>query len=324
MRRPFVLAVALVAVFALLAPPAYASRSRALPETIELTSAATAETGFQAEGIVARGRYAWAGSLATGTIVRVDLVTGDVSTVVESANGPAVGLALDARGRLWVAGGPTGAGRVYDPRSGEVLADLQLAGTEDTFVNDVIVTHDAAWFTDSFNAVLYRVPLDRKGRIGAPQAVTLSGDFELVTGPNAFNGNGIVAARDGTLIVGQSADPVDGQGSALYLVDPDPGATEVAAERIELDGDVANADGLVLHGRTLYVVENVLNRIAKVRLSQDMASGRVITRITDDDFATPTTATLALGALYAVNAHFADIGAGADPATLTYEVVRAG
>jgi sugar lactone lactonase YvrE len=205
-----------------------------------------------------------------------------------------------------------------------VLADLQLAGTEDTFVNDVIVTHDAAWFTDSFNAVLYRVPLDRKGRIGAPQAVTLSGDFELVTGPNAFNGNGIVAARDGTLIVGQSADPVDGQGSALYLVDPDPGATEVAAERIELDGDVANADGLVLHGRTLYVVENVLNRIAKVRLSQDMASGRVITRITDDDFATPTTATLALGALYAVNAHFADIGAGADPATLTYEVVRAG
>jgi sugar lactone lactonase YvrE len=323
MRRLFTLVVTLVAVFALLAPAANASRSRELPETIELTSAATAETGFQAEGIVARGRYAWAGSLATGTIVRADLVTGAVSTVVESAGGPAVGLALDARGRLWVAGGPTGTGRVYDPRSGELLADLQLAGSEGTFVNDVIVTRDAAWFTDSFNAVLYRVPLDRKGRIGTPQAVTLGGDFELVTGPDAFNGNGIVAAHAGTLIFAQSADPVDGQGSALYAVDPPADATEVAAERIELDGDVANADGLVLHGRTLYVVENFLNRIAKVRLSRDMASGRVVTRITDDDFATPTTATLALGALYAVNSRFADIAAGADPATLTYEIVRA-
>jgi sugar lactone lactonase YvrE len=322
-RRPFVLAVTLVAACALFAPPAHASRSRTLPETIELTSAATAGTGFQAEGIVARGTHAWAGSLATGTIVRADLVTGDVATVVESAGGPAVGLALDDRHRLWVAGGPAGTGRVYDAQSGELLADLQLADGEGAFVNDVIVAHDAAWFTDSFNAVLYRVPLGRKGRIGTPQAVTLGGDFELVTGPDAFNGNGIVATRDGKLIFAQSADPVDGQGSALYVADPERGATDVAAERIELDGDVANADGLVLHGRTLYVVENQLNRIAKVRLSRDSASGRVTDRITDDDFATPTTASLALGALYAVNARFADIGGGADPATLTYEIVRA-
>jgi sugar lactone lactonase YvrE len=322
MRRLFVLTVAVTAV-ALLAAPAHASRSQALPETIELTSAATADTGFQAEGIVAHGHHAWAGSLATGTIVRADLVTGDVSTVVESAGGPAVGLALDARGRLWVAGGPAGTGRVYDARSGELLADLQLASTENTFVNDVIVTQDAAWFTDSFNAVLYRVPLDDEGRIGTPQAVTLGGDFELVTGPGAFNSNGIEAARNGALILAQSADPVDGEGSALYVINPSPGASEVAAERIELTGDVSNADGLVLQGRTLYVVENVLDRIAQVRLSHDLASGEVVTRITDDDFATPTTATLALGAIYAVNAHFADIGGGADPATLTYEIVRA-
>ena len=65
-----------------------------LPEAIPLTSAATAGTGFHAEGIESSGRFAYAGSLATGTIVRVDLLTEAVTTLVESAGGPAVGLEL--------------------------------------------------------------------------------------------------------------------------------------------------------------------------------------------------------------------------------------
>ena len=316
MRRA--LSIILALLLAVAAVPAVAHP--VLPDTITLTSDATADTGFQAEGIVARGRYAWAGSLATGTIVRANLVTGEVTTLVESAAGPAVGLALDGRGRLWVAGGPSGQARVHDTRTGEEVAVLQLAGAGTAFINDVTVTRDAAYLTDSFNAVLYRVPISRRGDVGDAEALTLGGDFELADG---FNSNGIVATGSGRrtrLVLAQSTDPVDAEGSALYVVDPSGATAE--AERIALRGDVSNADGLVLRGRTLYVVENQLDRIAEVRLSGDLRRGEVVRRLTDDDFATPTTATLALGALYAVNAQFAAQGAGADPATLDYEIVR--
>ena len=82
------------------------------------------------------------------------------------------------------------------------------------------------------------------------------------------------------------------------------------------------ADGLVLRGRRLFVVENEADRIAEIRLSGRLDSGRVVATYTDDDAATPTTATFALGALYAVNARFADIEAGADPAELDYQIIR--
>lgn len=321
MRRTFLLAASLLTVLGLLVGPASASSRHRLPETIELTSPFTEDVGFQAEGIATAGRFAWTGSLATGTILRTDLVTGQSGTLVESADGPAVGLATDRRGRLWVAGGPNGSARVYDARSGTLLDALELTDAAATFVNDVTVTRHAAWFTDSFNDVLYRVPLGRHGRIGEPEAVTLGGDFELA-GPDAFNANGIVATRDGRLIVAQSTDPADGEGSALYVVDAPRRATATDATRITLDDEIANADGLVLRGRTLYVVENRLDRSARIRLSRDLTEGAVVGRISDDDLATPTTAALALGGLYVVNARFADIEAGADPAALTYEIVR--
>ncbi|HEX6256110.1 MAG TPA: hypothetical protein VFZ70_09920 [Euzebyales bacterium] len=314
MRRSLI--AALSALLVLAAVPA--SAQPPFPETIPLTSEATATTGFQGEGVVARGSTAYAGSLATGTIVTADLVTGDVTTLVASAGGPAVGLAL-AGDLLFVAGGPTGELRVYDATSGDEIAVVQLSDPGAGFINDVIVTGDAAYATDSFNATLYRVPLTGR-EVGEPEPLTLTGDFELAPG---FNANGIEAVGGGDatrLILAQSADPTDGTGSALYLVEP--GENEAEAIRIAIDGDVTNADGIVLRGRTLYVVENQQDRVAIVRLSGDLTSGTVTGYLTDDDLATPTTATLALGALYAVNARFADLGMGADPTTLDFEIVR--
>jgi hypothetical protein len=313
-RRSFI--AALTALIVLAAVPAWAQPP--FPETVVLTSEATASTGFQAEGVVARGSTAYAGSLATGTILTADLITGEVTTLVESAAGPAVGLALSGD-LLFVAGGPTGDLRVYDATSGDEVATVQLADPGTGFVNDVIVTGDAAYATDSFNATLYRVPLTGR-QVGESEALALTGDFALAPG---FNANGIEAVGGGEatrLILAQSADPTDGTGSALYLVEP--GDDEAVATRIALDRDVTNADGIVLRGRTLYVVENQQDRVARVRLSGDLTRGTVTGYLTDADFATPTTATLALGALYAVNARFADLGGGADPTTLDFEIVR--
>ena len=310
------LGVGVVVPAASAAPPA--------PDAVALTTEASEGTGFQAEGVVASGRTAYAGSLATGEIVTVDLLTGEVTTLVATTAdepiGPAVGLALDGD-TLYVAGGPSGELRAYDVRTGEQLALVQLAEGA-TFVNDVTVTPDAVYATDSRAAVVHRVPLLADGSLGEPQALELTGDFELAAG---FNGNGIVATGSGRatrLVLAQSADPVDGEGSALYLVEPSPEDGTAATTRIELDGDVANADGLVLRGRTLFVVENRLDRIAVVRLSGDLTTGTVVDRLVDPDAATPTTATFALGSLYAVNARFSAQGLGADPATLDYELIR--
>jgi len=89
--------------------------------------------------------------------------TGQGSELVPGAGGrAAIGTEVDNRNRLWVAGGATGFGRVYDADSGAQLGEWQLkpAG-ETTFINDVVVTKDAAYFTDSRSDMLYVVDIGR-------------------------------------------------------------------------------------------------------------------------------------------------------------------
>ena len=56
------------------------------------------------------------------------------------------------RGRLFVAGGMTGNAFVYDANTGRDIASYRLS-RGGSFVNDVVVTRTAAWFTDSFKPV---------------------------------------------------------------------------------------------------------------------------------------------------------------------------
>jgi hypothetical protein len=81
---------------------------------------------------------------------------------------------------------------------------------------------------------------------------------------------------------------------------------------------VTAGDGLLLDGRTLYVMRNRLNEIAVVELDRTLTSGEVVDTITDPDFRVPTTIAGFGNSLYAVNARF-----GTDPTPDTeYEVVR--
>jgi sugar lactone lactonase YvrE len=199
---------------------------------------------------------------------------------------------------------------VYDARTGATLASYQLAAGPPTFVNDVIVTRDAAWFTESQGAVLYRVPIAPDGTLGSQadvQAVPLTGDFTLAAG---FNVNGIDATpRGDTLVIVQS------NLGRLYTVDAGTGV----ADLIELTGgDVTQGDGILLDGKTLYVVQNRLNRIAVVRLARDLSAGTITEHLTDPDFDVPTTIAEFGKALYAVNARFGVM----PPTTAAYSVVR--
>ncbi|CAM9723592.1 unnamed protein product [Ectocarpus sp. 8 AP-2014] len=114
-------------------------------------------TGFFPEGITnGEGWTAFVGSLLNGNIWKGDLETGQGEVFELGAPGPAVGLDHDRRsGYLFVAGGPLGTARVYD-EDFALVADLALSDGNSSFVNDVIITKTAAFFTDSSQPKIYK------------------------------------------------------------------------------------------------------------------------------------------------------------------------
>jgi sugar lactone lactonase YvrE len=302
LTRRFIFVAVVVAVLSI---PAVTSAAKPFPQTIPLPD------GFQPEGIaIGRGTTFYVGSIPTGAVYRGDLRTGKGAVLVPGATGrAAIGVAVDQRDRLFVAGGPTGKAFVYAPDGG-LLGSYQLASGPDTFVNDVVVTRNAAWFTDSFRDVLYRVAIAGDGTLAlSANTVPLSGDYQHTAD---FNLNGIEATPDGrTLVVVQSST------GKVFTVDPATGATRL----IDLGGAaLMNGDGLLLHGRTLYVVQNSFNQIAVVLLAPDLASGTVSGYLTDPDFDVPTTIDRFGNRIYAVNARFTTTPR---PST-AYDVVQVG
>lgn len=293
---------------ALLATMSVPASGQAFPDVIPLPD------GFQPEGIaIGGGPTAYAGSLADGDLVRVDLRTGEVDRFVDIEDRMAVGLGLDPSGGLvFVSGGLTGQAWVYDTTTGTEVAALALADSDQTFVNDVVVTRTDAWFTDSFAPVLYRVPLSADGTpTGAVETIDLTGDFDFVEG--AFNANGIEATPDGSsLLVMHSA------AAELHRVDPATGATTA----VDLDGFALTAgDGILLNGRRdLTVVRNQEDTITSVMLSPDLATGTVTGEVTDSDFDVPTTVAAHGSRQYVVNARFGN----PDPENASYTLVRVG
>ena len=269
---------------------AIAATDAAFPKRINLPD------GFQPEGIANADEQFYVGSIPTGAVYRGSLRTGKGAILVPAEAGrSAIGLKAD-RGRLFVAGGNTGNAYVYSARTGALVRTYTLA-TGNTFVNDVVVTKRAAWFTDSFNPVLYRVSLGPNGQPGAQSAVKtaqLSGDYQHV--PGSFNVNGIDATPNGkTLLIVQSGT------GRLFTVSP-TGVTRAIA----LTGgeSVPNGDGILLDGRTVYVAQNQLNLVAKISLAANLQSGRVARRIGNPGFDIPTTIADLGSRLYAVNARF--------------------
>ena len=269
-RRTLAIVVSTLLAIPLGAAPAAAhSPSRALLASFALPD------GFQPEGIAIGSRpYAYFGSRADGDILRVSLVTGDRTVISEGPGTPSLGLKLDKHGRLFVAGGSGGNARVIDVRSGAVLKSYPLQ-TVPSFINDVVLARGAAWFTDSTNPVLFKVPL---GLPSSATRIALSGEIAYAAGNNA---NGISATPDGRgLIIVQSNT------GKLFRTSYAGVTTE-----IDLGGEnVLNGDGLWLRGRDLYVVQNRLNTITKIRLNEgrlgrhgDLPHGRPGVRRTHHD-----------------------------------------
>jgi sugar lactone lactonase YvrE len=244
-----------------------------------------------------------------GAVFRGNLATGRGAVFIPGTAGTAkTGLKVDARNRLWACGAGGGNGSVYDAGNGRVLARYQFTTETATFINDIALTRTAVYFTDSQRPFLYPVRLGRGGRLpqsGAVPPLALTGP---AADAGAFN-NGIVATPAGHLLVVQSM--------AGRVVDVHPGTG--ASTVLDLGGyQVTNGDGMVLRGRTLYVIRNAVNLVAVLHLNRTFTAGTLIREITSPLLRVPSTGDLIGAHLYVVNARF-----GTPPTPTTdYDVVR--
>jgi sugar lactone lactonase YvrE len=262
-----------------------------------------------AEGIATGiGSSFYAGDLFLGDIYRGDLRAGTAQLFRDVPSGRmAAGMKVDVpHNLLFVAGGFTGQAYVYDARTGQDVAVRQLANPAGAMINDVAIVSGAAWFTDSFQPRLYRVPITPDGSIGTPSTLVVTGPAAHLSGQ--FNLNGIAATPDGqTLIVAHTGD------ATLYTVNPETGASAPI-----VGANVPNVDGILLESGRLWAVQNFSNQVTELRLSPDLSSATVGSVITSPHFEIPTTVARDGSRLALVNAKF---DTGFPPTATSYEVV---
>lgn len=259
------------------------------------------------EGVaVGHGATFYAGELFGGDIFRGNLQHGTVERLVDAPAGQmAVGLKVDdASNLLFVSGGSGGQGFVFDAGTGDAVVGYQFGTPGQSFINDVAITQDGAWFTDSLQPRLYFVPIGPTGVPGALRTLTLTGPASDTSGD--FNINGIAASANGhTLIVGHSAT------NALYTVDPETGASTLLV-------NIAGPDGILYEAGRLWVAQPFLNQITRLQVSPDLSGAVVDKVITSPHFQIPTTVAVHGNQLLAVNAKF---DTGLPPTADEYEVV---
>ncbi|MDI3423614.1 NHL repeat-containing protein [Streptomyces luteolus] len=276
-----------------LGPAAHAvDRGSPWPTTLPLPD------GFQPEGIaIGAAPYAYFGSLSGGDIYRSELATGRgrVISTGPGAGHQSVGLKLDSRERLFIAGGYGREVRVVDVRDGRPLRAWPV-GDSTTMANDLVLTPHAAYVTDSSNPCLFVLPLGPNGELpGEPRTLPLSGEW--VQHPDGgATGYGIERTPDGQALL-----VVNAWAGALFRVDPATGH----ARRVPHTGPaLVNGDGLLLLGRTLYVVQQAQNAVDVLRIDEGGTRAEAVARITDARFRIPTTAAAYGRRVYLPNARF--------------------
>ena len=197
---------------------------------------------------------------------------------------------------------------------------MEIGFGDNIVINDCLVTRTAVYCTDSFNPNLYKLVLEKGGRLSSTpvvEVIPMSG-FEMVPG---FNANGLAGDFDGKQLV-----IVNIATGVLYRVDTASGE----ASPLEIDGAeqlFADGDGLYLSGRTLYIMQNFSNKIAVVQLSGDLSGGEFIKNIPGEGEINPLKiATTIIGfgnGIYAINTHFNEFFMEIPPpAEVQSEVVR--
>ena len=247
------------------------------------------------------GQVFYTANAVDGTVAKVDLRTGQGTTLVKSGGlSPlvpgvfpvALGMKVDGRGRLWIAGGSTARVYVVNARTGAVLANMEAKAPGSGTLNDLVVTPTGVYVTDTRRPVLWRINPSPPFQ---PQAWLDLSSSPIEYGQGA-NLNGIAATPDGrSLIVGHMSKGL------IFHVD----TVSKAITPINIGGEsLAAADGLVLDGRTLYVVRQAAGEVVAIAMAADFKSGRVQARLQDPRLMFPATAAKAGDRLLVVNTQF--------------------
>jgi hypothetical protein len=308
--------------------------------------------GFEGEGIeLGKGHEFFAGGFSfssvfgpaffgidhemsdlAGAIYKGNLRTGKGAILVPPTGKPVSGLSYDPRtDYLYAATGfsdlLTGSFTdmgvlVYDASSGDVITEITFG--DGIVLNDVLVTRTGVYVTDSLNPDLYKLVLEKGGRLPSTpevEVIPMPG-FVMATGFPGFNANGLVGDFDGKQLV-----IVNISTGVLHRVDTASGE----ASPLEIEGAeqlFPDGDGLYLDGRTLYIMQNFSDKVAVVQLSGDLSGGEFIKNIPGEGEINPlkiATSIIGFGnSIYAINTNFFDLDGPVlgNPADVQVEVVR--
>lgn len=230
-----------------------------------------------------------------GDIYRGTLGSDKVEPFIPGAAGKnAVGVEVH-RGKLYVAGGPSGSITVYDLKTKQVVATFQT-GTGG-FLNDLVVTRRGdVYVTDSLRPTLWHVTRDQvKAGSGTPQALDVSGGITYAAG---FNLNGIVAKGSHRLVVVQT------NAAKLFRIDlKDDG--DAIDEIDEIEGVSLAGDGMILDRGRLVVVTGNPAQLNFVKLEDRASRAELRGTQTSDNLHGPSTVARAKNLYLVVNADFA-------------------
>jgi hypothetical protein len=244
-----------------------------------------------------RTKSFFVGITADGAIYRGTLGSDTVSPYIPGGAGKAaVGLKVK-RGKLYVAGGPTGSITVYDIASKAQVARFETGSGG--FLNDLQVTRNGdVYVTDSFRPKLWHVTAAQVAAgSGTPQGLDVSAiPYE---GGGAFNVNGIVAKSARKLVV------VDTNSGKLFRIRL--GADGASIDRIdEITGaTVPGGDGMLLDRGRLVVVQGDPAQLSFLKLRRDARRARLQRTQTSDKLRGPSTVDRARRLYLVVNADFA-------------------
>lgn len=312
MRKAAVTIISLLCLLGV-AAPAVAGGSANYPDEIDLPD-------MFPEGIaVGEGSTFYVGSLADGRIYKGDLRTGEGAFFTEPTGAfplTTLGLDVDRHNRVWAAGAAAGVGRVYDGVSGTLLATYQFAVP--SLINDVIVTNEAAWFTDSGTEScagglcfvgelrLFKVVLGPGGRLPDPAEPGAVEELDVdVPDIDFSNLNGIETLPGTSDLVA-----IHNEAGSLYRVNTATGETSVIYGPPNGDEPLLGADGTSRLGRTLYVVENGASRISVLRYNPATGTAAVHDVLPVDGAQTPTTSAIFGSAISTVDARLGTVFQG--------------
>jgi sugar lactone lactonase YvrE len=197
----------------------------------------------------------------------------------------AAGIHVDRRGRVFVAAavGADGVLDVYD-RQGRLLARREPP-VQPAALNDLVLTRDAVYVTDSVRQVVYRAVL--RGREIGELEEWLDLNPHSPAPPDDRFLNGIVAGAGRRVLL-----VADLMTEVLFRVHVATRAVEI----VDLGGAEWGGDGMLLEGRDLYAViwddqpdGSFTQQVRAARLAPDLRSGTVVARVDHPSFLDPTT-----------------------------------